>query len=40
MDWDSYAVQLTESPVNNIVSVETRDQPVQHIQHFPAINGI
>ena len=27
MDWDSYAVQLTESPVNNIVSVETRDQP-------------
>lgn len=27
MDWDSYAVQLTESPVNNIVSVETRDLP-------------
>ena len=27
MDWDSYAVQLTESPVNNIVSVETREQP-------------
>ena len=25
IDWDSHIVQLTESPVNNIVSVETRD---------------
>lgn len=27
IDWGTYIVQLTESPVNTIVSVETRDQP-------------
>lgn len=35
MDWDSYAVQLTESPVNNIVSVETRDQPDANYATLP-----
>ena len=25
IDWDTYIVQLTESPVNTVVSVETRD---------------
>ena len=34
MNWDSYIVQLTESPVNNIVSVETRDQPDEHILFY------
>ncbi len=27
IDWATYVVQLTESPVNSVVSVETRDQP-------------
>ncbi len=27
IDWETFVVQLTESPVNTVVSVQTRDQP-------------
>ena len=35
MDWDTHIVQLTESPVNTIVSVEKRDSVTESYTTVP-----